>query len=1597
MKGQQPSDAPTEKKSVGGDVSMKELWAGAAKAFEEICGESLQKGEVKGFDDVQKKIESISKASYGNSAEPADKWEKAKSVGLKSLKYLKMLVGAASQASEFIPIPSSAANIASSALCFVFDIPVAIKGYNDAVDQVFSEVSSALSQFQIYTSMNNVDPLLIQKIHLVMVSFVKLCAHVVKYRQSRKRDRFLRQFGSIFEEDSGLSAEMAEFKRALQQQRDVEGTVTLAVVVETQHDIAVLLEQSIVFAKTTEDTHQLVQETQKDMQSFKDDADRSKSLGKIRDTLNVPATVRLDTNTTQTCTNISDRCLNRTGSWIWEHDAYTAWTAPNKDKETSHVLLLSGPPSSGKTSASALITKRLEEQKGRTYVAHYFFPASTKKNDEEKTPVHSALKYMAFQIARVDATVLKPLAKACDTSPGAFRRSASLETLDTLWGELKIGTPGSSATYYLVFDGIENLPDKQIEILLRFVFGTKLAEESSGRVRVLVSGTNDQFASRPGGIMMNSALRIQMEEHNGPDMRIVVDEALTKRGMLEHAKPGSDQRRARDKIIEKLPRNVNGSYSRLHFGLDDVIRLLSTRTAARELDRMLDQPMSSHEAAIKNLQRSLTVDEISELNELLKWVLYCREPMTLERLEAAMFLYSGTESLASLQFIIKNKYSAVLKIEDGYVYGQDGVGVYLQKDKDALGKSSHSKDHSTISMTITINNVDQELCGHFLWDLAHKAIRDKFKFDFDAASPHSGLHSSSQAAIAVDEFEATHTIIVRAFEYLAKDPMDQTKAAGRYLAGWLPYHLGRLRQLEDEEKGGLTPGERLDIGENLYNLFKDDQVFLRHKESFETTSWWSNEMDDVQKWLMDSAVVRRLDKKWRDEVQQPGSPIRGYLKVLVKLVVEGLLRKRSWPPVHAFDWIWNFMKLDKKFQQLPDASQADDISSTDEIDWDHLSKWCQDFLGLPDSELDSLWYERLAETSFSQYCKADTVISLYRRAIEKENSSWLCHRGLGKTHFDQGQTQEAIVQIELALKEAEREGATPKPEAKDIVELHLLLGQYFHKAGDAQKAAEHSLFACKSEDPVQARQGQLGYMKAGLGFSDGEATRQLLKGIFAKEEGNGTMICNLKMLARDTDHDDLVPKLFTVAKGDPGLLKTIVRAIEAASAVPALNEDRAVEVTRDDLYAEDEARGVLLYDRGVAAYRYKVSPDGTEPVSEALRLWRESHKLLHNVGGQNAFTVRQDAITALAQHYFQSMVDGKHLNDVGALTKLAEADSTDYYNDAVGLLGTVYALHGEKEKARATLLWRISQGLQILSDDTPDNDTIGYSLLQKTLEQYQDFDNAAIALFLSGQPDLVLDALTFEANDIAESDGVDKEQLFNMVTKLAKETIQVAKDKVPDYSQQVQRIEAAKAHVDFLMDKSKSQANVGPEDQDDAAELTNAANSLLHARLSALQQKHTPKVDTDAMQWFWTCDGRTPDGRHCENRSRISGDFYHCVYCSNKDFCGDCLARLRNPTDTGAEVTACSASHRWLLVPSATRPMYVGLRAKTVRAPKEVRPREGDEGILEVVFDEDGGREISVEDWKEALAKEWGISLEDIKKDISRQATPDGDGKKSEE
>lgn len=85
-----------------GEKSVRELWSDAAEEFERICKRSLREGEIRSFDDLQNKIEQTQDADENIDDAQKTKRSKAKEMGLKSLKYLKVLVGVAAQASSLV-------------------------------------------------------------------------------------------------------------------------------------------------------------------------------------------------------------------------------------------------------------------------------------------------------------------------------------------------------------------------------------------------------------------------------------------------------------------------------------------------------------------------------------------------------------------------------------------------------------------------------------------------------------------------------------------------------------------------------------------------------------------------------------------------------------------------------------------------------------------------------------------------------------------------------------------------------------------------------------------------------------------------------------------------------------------------------------------------------------------------------------------------------------------------------------------------------------------------------------------------------------------------------------------------------------------------------------------------------------------------------------------------------------------------------------------------------------------------------------------------------------------------------------------------------
>ncbi|KAF4416079.1 hypothetical protein CFRS1_v006172 [Colletotrichum fructicola] len=832
---------------------------------------------------------------------------------------------------------------------------------------------------------------------------------------------------------------------------------------------------------------------------------------------------------------------------------------------------------------------------------------------------------------------------------------------------------------------------------------------------------------------------------------------------------------------------------------------------------MLNKATSTRGEVINDLERSLTAEQISELNELLKWVVYSNVSLTVDELEAAMALGSGIESVPWLESAIKTNYSAILKLEDDNVCVQDEVEEFLRKGAVALGLPDTVKDHSSISMTISIKSASREQCGHFFWALADRAFRNQFQFNFEGDSFNT-FHALGQH-ISVDEFEANHFIVTRAFEYFRKDPVEETKAIDIYLLNWLPYHLDRLRVLEDDRKGELSSEQKSEIGLNLQNMFQDDRVLQNHKRTFQKGYWTSEEIKD------DNAVTPQLDASVNDEND-------------------------------------------------------------------------------------------------------------------------------------------------------------------NLAALHLLLGQCCHKTGGMRQAISHYSAAGEVGNSAQLMEGQLGQLRAALALEHAEKTVEVLESIFPTGHTAEKAFGVLKQIAEDLDHESLVLGVFDVAKNNPELLSRIKAAMRAATSNLSPVQDRTIDTIEEaDYHIDDEVRGVLLYDQGIAAYQLANSSttapsEKAELVDNALMLWRESQEQLSHVGGTVFSSVRLSAISALAKHYFLNMVQkGPDMGQMETLAKMAKDDSMSYLssNPCSGYLGVLHIQNGNKEKAREALKYQVETAIQILSDDWSENDHLGFYILQSTLSQYHDMENAVVARSLQGQPDLVTSALRFSAKDFPDVTEENKQRMMKLAIKLADETISQSRIHITVGSQQFLRIKAAKSYVESFTSSEYFEREIQSNDDQNSVKSAHCSvddveivHSLIKKRLDALEDQHSSEAYDEDLITI-TCDGLAFDGKKCQKTADFETEFYQCTYCFRRDFCPDCLKNLRA---IGSEASpVCSPTHKWLRCPPQGDDMYVGPEAEIVRVPTSVDVLPEDGQVWVAHYATEGVKTVLVDTWKEQLANHWGIPL----------------------
>ncbi|KAK4232040.1 hypothetical protein QBC38DRAFT_450527 [Podospora fimiseda] len=327
---------------------------------------------------------------------------KGKEKALNVLDYVKLLGGVVAQAASTVFGPSE---LYFSAISVLLDVPRKLQEFDDIIDSVFVSIEPILSQFKIYSDIEqfkSMDDELIAT-HKVLIGLVTICTRVVNLEKTE--------------------GELEKFEALIKNQQIVVGSVVLETVLRNRGDLAKLLTLAGESKLLLSDVKTGVMSLMEAESSRRPDENRKERLEKIQDS---PGT------------------LSSTGKWFTAIPAFNDWADCDK-RGTGPLLLLTGDSSSGKSfSTSAIIrhlalASSLSKQTRRCLIGHHFFTSHSKRVDEDNKQAETALKWIALQLAEQDESYAKHLADGLgrDKNEQFFKKA----DIQTLWEILRLGAP----------------------------------------------------------------------------------------------------------------------------------------------------------------------------------------------------------------------------------------------------------------------------------------------------------------------------------------------------------------------------------------------------------------------------------------------------------------------------------------------------------------------------------------------------------------------------------------------------------------------------------------------------------------------------------------------------------------------------------------------------------------------------------------------------------------------------------------------------------------------------------------------------------------------------------------------------------------------------------------------------------------------------------------------------------------------------------------------------------------------------------------------------------------------------------------------------
>ncbi|KAL9577614.1 MAG: hypothetical protein Q9212_006252 [Teloschistes hypoglaucus] len=1337
------------------EQSFKRMWEDAQRRFEQKTNKSLVQHSPS-LDDVLKDLDERFNDGDLDNDKKRQRVQKVKRLASNVLKLIQLLGGIAAQGASVVFGPAAQCFCAFK---FLLDIPARISRFHDDLANLFAEISTFLKVFKIYQRIEDfarVDVELKRCAHKLMILIVDICALSINcFSGSTFRKLWSDAKVALFEDDTGVKAKLEEFKTLINHQSQISDAVTLEHVLRSEQEQTGSLKKVFDMLNQTSDaTNWKLQEINEELKDVHrdtkivakyvaastDQKERQDQIEQIYKKLSVETN---DLNYLEKAFDqIRGDTQDATGSWLDDIEVYKKWADLNA--ECDHpVLWLSGESGTGKTHLAFTILNSFmkrassaENNSIRVSSAFYRYDRNEKRPRDDT--VKYSLNCIAAQLAKKNTVYMKRLSSHLDSKENPTTRQKSVEDLfkELIAPPKKNDT--SDITYVLLFDGMDQLSDDEPRQLANAV-----CKSSPSRVRILMTGTADTLrfcsGSTERGLDLAPHIHVlDVVEHNLPDIELFVKTELENCKALQ-----GDQEEILwvvAKMREDLPRNARGNFKDAQQIVEQVRDAIESELTKEDILMIIGgKTLKDVQKLIDELNGSLKAHEIDQLNELLIWVIYAYEWLDEKKMEAALFMRTNRKPFVPLRKKVEEKYHSILQIDsddDGNVKTKnyDFVEFFQKSIRERKVDIEDAENDPKISMTIQIDRVNQSQVQRFFWDLSGKVLLDKFQFTASTSGPEQ------TAKITANMTEAHLTIVKRCFDLLLNEPIPETAILGRYALRYLPWHLEDLR-LEDN-KESLQPAEKEDIVDSLVGLLQSVDTIEKHLvEDFLQFEGWLDgrfEVEVVEGWLHDSEATSRLRRKertWLKQVDSEGWPFA--LKEIARMIARQWLCFSRFPAPSPFQWIDTWLdRMDQK--QVQDAASAPENGGSSEMksDQDQTKDEVGDKHVMPakariaraaawaekeaETTKNSLYYERLGHTYLDQD-ESECAIEAFVKAKAFPNTSLQVSRGLAEAYAVANKKDMAVKEMEVVI--ASLRSKEPAIDQANDLASSLSHSAMWHKdLGHTLEAIDYLREAIRL-DP-------LSYQRY----------HQLLKTLLdSNAESEALTVLNEMNIApaKELGLTKLQAMFLTMAEREPvesfesifhftrhrSLFNMILQALE-----------RTIASTHESATNSTVIQLRLIYGVALAGYSTQ-----EQKVESALHQWRKGYELgLQSRVGEDWFWARKAASRIFNIHYskaksLQSSAEEmeSNLTELKNLTEKMQMCSPRDGEVLQRVLATFYRSIGKQEAARQLLLNQMKSGIDLLSDDDPENDWVGFATIAEVLMHTGDDLNASSARFLS--------------------------------------------------------------------------------------------------------------------------------------------------------------------------------------------------------------------------------------------------------------------------